>query len=97
MRVETFDRFTNEALSYILILMKEDAFLNDIYKRRDEQNSLSEIMFSSLHTIDVRFYRVLYNCVATNRKCYTRGDPEIRGKVLLNRIAFIDCNENSQT
>ena len=27
----------------------------------------------------------------------TRGDPEIRGKVLLNRIAFIDCNENSQT
>ena len=28
---------------------------------------------------------------------YTRGDPEIRGKVLLNRIAFIDCSENSQT
>ena len=27
----------------------------------------------------------------------TRGDPEIRGKVRLNRIAFIDCNENSQT
>ena len=23
--------------------------------------------------------------------------PEIRGKVRLNRIAFIDCNENSQT
>ena len=29
-RVETFDRFTNEALSYILLLMKDDAFLNDI-------------------------------------------------------------------
>ena len=28
---------------------------------------------------------------------HTRGDPEIRGKVLLNRIAFIDCNEKSQT
>ena len=27
----------------------------------------------------------------------TRGDPEICGKVRLNRIAFIDCNENSQT
>ena len=22
------------------------------------------------------------------------GDPEIRGKVLLNRVAFLDCNEN---
>ena len=27
----------------------------------------------------------------------TRDDPEIRGKVLLNRIAFIDCNKDSQT
>ena len=27
---------------------------------------------------------------------YTRGDPEIRGKVMLNRVAFIDCNENLQ-
>ena len=26
---------------------------------------------------------------------YTRGDQKVRGKVLLNRIAFIDCNENS--
>ena len=26
----------------------------------------------------------------------TRGDQKVRGKVLLNRIAFIDCNENSQ-
>ena len=25
----------------------------------------------------------------------TRGDQKFRGKVLLNRIAFIDCNENS--
>ena len=25
---------------------------------------------------------------------YKRGDQEVRGKVLLNRIAFIDCNEN---
>ena len=25
----------------------------------------------------------------------TRGDQKIRGKVLLNRIAFIDFNENS--
>ena len=25
----------------------------------------------------------------------TRGDQKVRGKVLLNRIAFIDCNENS--
>ena len=24
----------------------------------------------------------------------TRGDKKVRGKVLLNRIAFIDCNEN---
>ena len=28
---------------------------------------------------------------------HTRGDPEIRGKVRLKRIAFIDCNEISQT
>ena len=27
---------------------------------------------------------------------YTRGDQKVRGKVLLNRIALIDCNENSQ-
>ena len=26
---------------------------------------------------------------------YTRGDQKVRGKVLLNRIAFIDCNKNS--
>ena len=26
---------------------------------------------------------------------YTRGDQKVRGKVLLNRIGFIDCNENS--
>ena len=26
---------------------------------------------------------------------FTRGDQKVRGKVLLNRIAFIDCNENS--
>ena len=25
----------------------------------------------------------------------TRGDQKVRGKVLLNRIASIDCNENS--
>ena len=25
----------------------------------------------------------------------TRGDQKVRGKVPLNRIAFIDCNENS--
>ena len=24
-----------------------------------------------------------------------RGDQKVRGKVLLNRITFIDCNENS--
>ena len=28
---------------------------------------------------------------------HTRGDQKVRGKVLLNRIAFIDCNENSKT
>ena len=27
---------------------------------------------------------------------YTRGDQKIHGKVLLNHIAFINCNENSQ-
>ena len=31
-------------------------------------------------------------CVSTT---YTRGDQKVCGKVLLNRIAFIDCNENS--
>ena len=30
-----------------------------------------------------------------NMIAYTRGDQKVRGKVLLNRIAFIDCNENS--
>ena len=25
----------------------------------------------------------------------TRGDQKVRGKVLLNIIAFLDCNENS--
>ena len=28
---------------------------------------------------------------------FTRGDQKVRGKVLLNRIAYIDCNENTQT
>ena len=31
------------------------------------------------------------------RKQTTRGDQKVRGKVLLNRIAFIDFNENSYT
>ena len=26
----------------------------------------------------------------------TRGDQKVRGKVLLNHIVFINCNENSQ-
>ena len=26
---------------------------------------------------------------------YTRGDQKVRGKELLNSIAYIDCNENS--
>ena len=28
--------------------------------------------------------------------CIVRGDQKVRGKVPSNRIAFIDCNENSQ-
>ena len=35
--------------------------------------------------------RVMFGTEAT-----TRGDLEIRGNMLFNRIAFIDCNENSQ-
>ena len=27
----------------------------------------------------------------------TRGDQKVRGKVILNRNTFIDCNENSWT
>ena len=30
------------------------------------------------------------------RSVSTRGDQKVRGKVLLNRNALIDCNENSQ-
>ena len=34
------------------------------------------------------------------RMCYlaicTMGDQKVHGKVLLNRISFIDCNENVQ-
>ena len=29
------------------------------------------------------------------RNTNTKGDQKVRGKVLLNRIAFIDCNEKS--
>ena len=32
--------------------------------------------------------------VPSNYPC-TRGNQKVRGKVLFNRIAFIDCNENS--
>ena len=28
---------------------------------------------------------------------HTRGDQRVRGKVLLNPVAFMDCNANSQT
>ena len=31
------------------------------------------------------------------RDTCTRGDQKVRGKVLLNRIVFIDCNDYSQT
>ena len=30
-----------------------------------------------------------------SKTIHTRGDQKVRGKVLLNRIAFIDFNENS--
>ena len=33
----------------------------------------------------------LYACISK----YTRGDQKVRGKVLLHRIALIDCNEIS--
>ena len=33
--------------------------------------------------------------VHKHKQEYTRGDQKVRGKVLLNRIAFIDSNENS--
>ena len=45
--------------------------------------------------------RCLQNSILINGEisclfvAYTRGDQKDRGKVLLNRIAFIDCNENS--
>ena len=29
-------------------------------------------------------------------ECIYEGDPEIRGQVLLNRVAFIECNGNVQ-
>ena len=32
---------------------------------------------------------------AINLDLRTMGDQKVRGKVLLNRIAFIGCNENS--
>ena len=35
-------------------------------------------------------------CLSLLNWLYTRGDPEMRGKVLLNPVAFIDCNENLQ-
>ena len=39
--------------------------------------------------------RYLVYCKEKYSKSSTRGDQKVRGKVLLNRIAFIDCNENS--
>ena len=53
-----------------------------------------------VHIILVRFrllsahlLGICYLCILT---ICTMGDPEIRGKVLLNRVAFIDCNEKLQ-
>ena len=34
--------------------------------------------------------------VLPSNQTNTRGDQKVGGKVLLHRIAFIDCNENSQ-
>ena len=42
-------------------------------------------------------YWKIVRCSFKSFKQYTGGDPEIRGKVLFNRIAFIDLNENLQT
>ena len=42
------------------------------------------------------FFFSFSQAITQNCLC-TRGDQIARGKVLLNRIAFIDCNENSQT
>ena len=35
-----------------------------------------------------------FDCIDVSDKS-TRGDQKVRGKVLLNRIAFIDFNRNS--
>ena len=43
-----------------------------------------------------KFKKIIGNPNFSNLLKRTRGDQKVRGKVLLNRIALIDCNENSQ-
>ena len=47
------------------------------------------------HSVQLRLEYLVTRPDVSQVRLYTRGDQKVRGKVLLNRIAFNDCNENS--
>ena len=49
------------------------------------------------HLTCLKLFKVGRAGFALLSKYITRGDHKVRGKVLLNRIAFIDFNETSYT
>ena len=53
-----------------------------------QYNGQFEIQISDISVNLKKVSMLVFNSI------YTRGDQKVRGKVLLNRIAFIDCNEN---
>ena len=65
-------------------------------------------LFSCSTQLSTKFHLLIKTKIPTNEEvsCFkplrcciyhanTRGDQKVRGKVLLHRIAFTDCNENS--
>ena len=51
--------------------------------------------FTTIKDTDQPVHPLISTFVIRLLEC-TRGDQKVRGKVLLNHIAFINCNENSQ-
>ena len=72
---------------------------NKRFKKKKKSGYLQPAISSDWRKLAVNCYcqkKIKKLCLSVDLlNDYTRGDQKVRGKVLLNRIAFIDCNENS--
>ena len=80
------------SISYALqVILKHIAYIANV---KILCHIKQKAQFAYMGDVEKWFYINLLKGTAT-LVISTRGDQKVCGKVLLNRIAFIDCNENS--